>query len=122
MSKPLAYIDVDLTLVDVDLNLYEGVIDRLKELAHKYTLVCWSAGGADYATYVLKKVGIHDYFAVVMDKPYIIIDDEPQSILDRASKVRIMRQSDWDKNTFWGNLFHKPVDELCTSKNKSKNT
>lgn len=106
-SKPYAYIDVDLTLVDIDLNLLPGVLEKLPKLKLKYKLVAWSAGGDEYAAYVLSRTGIAKYFDLVLDKPYVIIDDEPDSILSRASVVRVSSKDAWDK--IFSGIFHKDV-------------
>lgn len=118
MNKPSCFIDVDLTLVDIELTPYEGVRERLIELSKKYELVCWSAGGKEYATQVLNQTRLRQYFSTVLDKPYIIVDDEPDSILTRARVLRITLQENWTKESFWSRVFNKPIGELCSTRKK----
>lgn len=120
MNKPMCFIDVDLTLVDIETDLYDGVRERIIELNKKYELICWSAGGKEYASQVLTKNNIRQYFTTVLDKPYTIIDDEPDSILSRARVLRITSRDDWKQESFWSMIFNKPIGELCLSKKKSK--
>lgn len=122
MNKPYCYIDMDLTMVDVDLQPYEGLRDRLCELIKKYELVCWSAGGHEYAETILQKIGMRMFFTLVVDKPFVIIDDEPNSIANRARVVKVVDSKFWsDRESFWGNIFNKSTSlmkDLCCQKSK----
>lgn len=110
MSKPTAYIDVDLTLVDLDLNLLPHVPEQLERLSYKYTLVCWSAGGKDYAESVLKKHRLSHYFDYVLSKPFIVIDDAPDHLLSHARVVKIAARTDWAN--LWDSIFNKDVSSF----------
>ena len=74
------YIDVDMTLVK-DGKLRRGVRERLKAWESRYTLICWSHGGGAYAFKVCRQHGIEEFFTHFLDKPDIIVDDNPEFIL-----------------------------------------
>lgn len=112
-SKPFCYIDVDLTLVDVDCKIYPEARAQLDRLRQKYTLVCWSKGGKEYAEYVLKKNNVEGYFDFILSKPYMIIDDDLPHLMD-CRKVEITSKSSWKH--LWSLVFGKPVfDPLLTA-------
>lgn len=101
-----AYYDVDNTLVDDDLVLFENVENKLRQHAEKYVMHCWSHGGREYAKRVLEKHNLLDYFMqemevfipdenrwvmaqvpMVLDKPDVLIDDQPQLLLDMSAHL-----------------------------------
>jgi len=90
-NKRTYYIDVDLTLIDMDDHLLPGVVEGLQFLRRKgFKLICWSMGGEDYAKSVCERYGIDKYFDLFLDKPHGIIDDDPELLLDPRC-VRIFR-------------------------------
>jgi len=103
----MVYIDVDLTLVNIDGELLPNVREKLAQLQKRYDLVCWSAGGRDYATSILESNKIISFFVLVLDKPFIIIDDHPESITEHAQCVRILNKDSWEK--LWEKIFDKEV-------------
>lgn len=110
------YIDVDLTLVGDDLRLYPGVKDKLEQWKQKYTLICWSHGGYEYAKRVLEKHDLIEYFMMdssvylpkekkwvkaqilmIFDKPDILVDDNPELLLSMPARIVIRSSEDWEK-------------------------
>lgn len=100
-------VDVDSTLVDDNLTLFPGVKEKLVQWKKKYTLICWSHTGGEYAHKVLEDNGLLEFFMkdisvylpkekkwikaqvpLIFDKPDIITDDHPELILDLAAKLR----------------------------------
>lgn len=97
-KEPIVFCDVDDTLVSwkcypkisknsiafndpsgtVYLNAINEHIEALK--LHKlrgHTVIVWSAGGADWAEEVVKKLGLEPYVDAVMSKPDWFYDDLP---------------------------------------------
>lgn len=105
MSVKTVYVDVDLTLIDIDGKLLPHVEEMLPKLLLRYTLICWSAGGAEYAESILKRYDLKKYFTYVLDKPDIIIDDSPQGLLNSSNLVLIEKRDDWKR--VWDKIFHK---------------
>lgn len=104
------FIDIDLTLIDIDGNLLPEVSSRLQEMrARQYDLIAWSQGGKEYADKVLKKHKLKKYFSAVVTKPRIIIDDAPDNILKRADVLTVTGTEFWDKQNFWNKVFQKKV-------------
>ncbi len=94
-----AYIDVDLTMIDHDDNLYPGVAKGLRHLKEKgYRLICWSGGGMEYARRMCEKQKIEGFFDYFLDKPAMIIDDAYETITLPATKL---------KPSFWKNFIDK---------------
>lgn len=117
-----AMVDIDGTLVDDKLSIFEGASDKLEEWGQKYTLVCWSNTGGEYARKVLEKHDLLKYFMkdmevylprekkwvkaqvpLVFDKPDIIVDNDPDSIYRSAAIIVIKGSDDWKKED--GELF-----------------
>ena len=91
-------VDVDLTLIDDKGDIYPGVRDKLEEWKAKYTLICWSHGGKEHAQKMCKKNKIDKFFSSFMDKPDIIVDNEPESILTFPAIIHIQEpKKDWSK-------------------------
>ncbi len=108
MPTRTIYIDVDQTLVDINGNLLPGVLEKIEYLyRYGYTLICWSGGGHEYAQRVLEKRQLNLYFTHVLDKPDIIIDDNPDSVLDHAHLLTIQDKDSW--NTILHQLFKGEV-------------
>ena len=105
MAVQAAFIDVDLTIIDIQGNLLPDVEKTLKELTLRYQLICWSAGGAEYATRILEKHDLLPYFMYVLSKPDILVDDAPEGIVNSANKVYIKDRNSW--STVWNQIFHK---------------
>lgn len=101
-KEPIVFYDVDDTLVSWDHygTFKEGMIEftapesghpmwlepipeHIKAMKnHKlrgHTVVVWSAGGADWAEEVVKKLGLQPYVDVIMSKPNWFYDDIPAS-------------------------------------------
>lgn len=107
MPNSTVYVDVDLTLIDIEDKLLPGVKEGLKWLSRRYRLICWSAGGGTYAKKVCDAHNIEKYFDYFLDKPDIIIDDNPDLLLKCANVVRIDAKNTWMK--LQDNIFHKPT-------------
>lgn len=107
MRLPFCYIDVDLTLVDLNCKVYPQAVKELPRLMQKYTLVAWSAGGKDYAERVLRDNHIIKYFDYVLSKPSFLIDDDLEHIFRSARKVNIEGPSTW--NNIWSLIFGKDI-------------
>jgi len=98
-------VDVDGTLIDDKGLLFPGVKDKLEEWVEKYTLICWSNTGGEYAKRVCIKCGIDKYFKYFLDKPDVIVDNDPDSIFRSAAIIVITDPlTDWtkDDNTLFG--------------------
>lgn len=98
MSIRTAFIDVDLTLIDTDNNLFPMVKEGLEWMTKVkgYKLVCWSAGGEEYAENILEQHEIRNYFAAVLDKPDFVIDDSPHSIVSTHNTVKVNNSLFWE--------------------------
>jgi|GEM_PF-3508617 len=107
MSVRTIFIDVDLTLINADNELLPGARKGLEWLKNSkgYKLVCWSAGGEEYARRILKMHALTGYFDAILDKPDIVIDDSPDRIIGSYNIVKV-----WDYK-FWeglkDNIFRK---------------
>lgn len=96
MPVRTVYIDVDQTLINIDDELLPRVMESLEKLHnHSYQLVCWSGGGQEHARNVCERHEIEHYFDYFLDKPDIVIDDEPDTIINRANKVQISTDKGW---------------------------
>lgn len=95
MAVRTAYIDVDLTLIDIEDQLLDGVEEGLKWMSKRYTLICWSAGGEEYARKICEMHGLTKYFKHILDKPDLIVDDSPDSILKHTNIIRIRAKNSW---------------------------
>jgi len=90
------YVDVDYTLIDDQDNLYPGVEDKLAIWAVRYTsLICWSHSGAEHAKRVCKKHKIEKYFTHFLDKPDVLVDDRPMSIVEFPAILEVKKQDKW---------------------------
>jgi len=98
-NKRTYFIDVDLTLVDMDGFLLPDVVEGLQLLRnHGFKLICWSMGGEDYARETCEKFGIDKYFDLFLDKPHGLIDDDPELLLDpRCCRIFRVTGRDWWK-------------------------
>lgn len=101
-KEPIVYFDVDDTLVSWDyhhgfpgpnklefedpsdgsvlyLEIIQENIDALinHKAIRKHTVVVWSAGGADWAEEVVRKLCLSKYVDVIMSKPTWFYDDLP---------------------------------------------
>lgn len=93
------YIDVDGTLIDEKGNLLPGVEAKLQQWRwkEKYNLICWSHTGGEYAERVCKHYDILCYFDHFLDKPDIIIDNDPTMIMNYPAVITIKSDQDWLK-------------------------
>lgn len=105
-AYPYVFIDVDLTIIDLQNRLLPDVREKLEELSRKYVLVAWSAAGAAYVEDVLQFHGLRSLFSFVLSKPFILIDDTPETILARTKVVKVNKYS-WSK--IWEAIFSKEV-------------
>ena len=109
MPTRTIYIDVDQTLIGVDSNLLPGVRDKLEYLwRYGYELICWSGGGKEYAQKICDKNNITQYFRMFLDKPDIIVDDNPDSIMGHARVCKVDSE-DWWVNHFPNMMYKKEV-------------
>jgi hypothetical protein len=92
------YIDVDLTLVDDDLKLYVGAREKLAQWYNKYTLICWSHGGAEHAERTCKKHKVAKYFKHFLDKPDILVDDNPELLIEFPAILLRSGPKWWQQN------------------------
>lgn len=108
-------IDIDLTLIDDEGNLYPGVKDKLlKNWSNKYDIIAWSHGGREHAQRILDKHGLLDavmqemkvylprekkwvtaQVPMCIDKPDIIVDDNPALILDYPARLVVSNPAEW---------------------------
>ena len=109
MAVQTMFIDVDLTLVDAQGNLRQGVEKALNELwAYGYQIYIWSHGGAQRARDIIKQYGLGYCIVDCLSKPDIIIDDSPpEELADRSYYLRCDSPGWW--TTIWEHIFHKDV-------------
>jgi len=98
-------VDVDYTLINGHDELFPGVENKLKEWKVRYTtLICWSHSGGDHAKRVCKKHKIEKYFTHFIDKPDVIVDDRPESIIEFPAILHVVDPKKWwslpDKELF----------------------
>ena len=99
------YFDVDDTLVIWSFSPEEKDLIQFKYHGHVYTLkphnkhirflksqkkrsrsvIVWSAGGWEWASCVVKALGIEKYVDVVIEKPILCIDDVPKEKIISSS-------------------------------------
>lgn len=80
MKNANVFVDVDLTLVDLNKQLLPGAKESLERLkASGCHLFLWSTGGAEYCRNIAAAYGLTDLFEGFTAKPDIIIDDTPGS-------------------------------------------
>ena len=80
MKNVVIYIDVDLTLIDVNGQEIEGAVEMVKQLSKEDTrLYLWSTAGQEYCIKVSKRLGIYELFEGFGAKPDIVIDDMPKT-------------------------------------------
>ena len=90
------YIDVDDTLINDQDKLFPGVLEKLENWAVRYTtIVCWSHSGAEHARRVCKKHKIDKFFTHFLDKPDVIVDDNPGLILSFPAILEVRRADKW---------------------------
>lgn len=83
MKNANVFIDVDLTLVDVNRNLLPGATEVLAKLKDKGChLFLLSTNGADYARNIASLYHLTEMFEGFSAKPDIIIDDMPGTVLN----------------------------------------
>ena len=98
------YIDVDNTLINDKDELFPGVVEKLACWKVRYTsVVCWSHSGAEHAKRVCKKHKIDKFFTAFMDKPDVIVDDDPLMIMTFPATLLVKDPHKWWK---------QPDDEL----------
>jgi phosphoglycolate phosphatase-like HAD superfamily hydrolase len=74
------FVDVDLTLVDMNQRLLLGAKESLEKLrASGGHLFLWEHGGTEYARKIAAAYGLTDLFEGFTAKPDIIINDTPGS-------------------------------------------
>ena len=83
MKNVQVFVDVDLTLVDLQGNLIPGAREALERLkARDCHLFLWSTAGMNYARNVALRYNLQDLFEGYAPKPDIIIDDMPSTVLN----------------------------------------
>lgn len=99
-ERKIVFFDVDSTLVfapsdiendfyttpskaaenNIEFNIVHEHILKIKEFkARGHTVVVWSAGGADWAETVVKKLELEEHVDLVISKPDWYFDDKPSS-------------------------------------------
>ncbi len=74
-------IDVDLTIVGENEELFPGVVEGLKALKDKgYILTLWSYGGEERARLVAKENNLTQFFDGYACKPDLVIDDDAEML------------------------------------------
>lgn len=113
MPVQTLYCDVDLTLVDSEGRLYPNVQDVLVQWRRMYkTLVCWSHTGGDYAKKTCEKAGIDHFFDLFLDKPDVIVDDNPKLFLTYANVLEVIDPNLWWKEAM-SHLYNNPRRKEC---------
>lgn len=108
MKNVNIFIDVDLTLVDVNGRALEGAIESLRVLkSHGCHLFLWSTVGMDYARATAERLKITDLFDSYAAKPDIIIDDMPSTVLN-PFHFDVNQEASW--NEMVKRLIAKHVD------------
>ena len=99
MPFRVLYIDVDGTMVDVNDPdvLREGVLEKLELWHKKYTLICWSKTGGQYAKKVCEYHKIAHLFSLFLDKPDGAVDDDFEW-WGRVAKLDVKDDDAWSKS------------------------
>ena len=80
MKNANVFVDVDLTLVDVNGKLLDGAREALVQLqARGCHLFLWSTCGAEYCRKVANLHGLTGLFEGFTAKPDIVVDDMPST-------------------------------------------
>jgi hypothetical protein len=80
MKNANIFVDVDLTLVDANGRLLEGVRESLQRLRNAGChLFLWSTNGAEYCRNIAALHGLTELFEGFTAKPDIVIDDMPST-------------------------------------------
>lgn len=92
-STKLLMCDIDNTLALWNGEDYYPNSDCIRTIKqfHKrgHTIIAWSAGGAEWATSVVLRFELQDYFSYCMSKPDWYIDDKPSSeFLPEANRIK----------------------------------
>ncbi len=83
MKNANIFVDVDITLIDVNGRLHAGAAEALAKLKDKGChLFLWSTNGADYAKKVANLNGLTNLFEGFSAKPDIVIDDMPLTAIN----------------------------------------
>lgn len=78
MKNANIFVDVDLTLIDSNGNIFAGARPALEQLKGAGChLFLWSSVGTEYAMKVAKRHQLDDLFEGYSAKPDIVIDDMP---------------------------------------------
>lgn len=86
MKNANVFVDVDLTLVDMNGNLLDGVRESLQALRDRGChLFLWSSVGMEYARKTAERHRLVEFFEGFSSKPDIIIDDMPKTALPAFS-------------------------------------
>jgi hypothetical protein len=82
MKNANIFIDVDLTLVDLNGRLLEGALESITQLAERGChLFLWSTGGIEYCQKIARLHKLDAYIQGYVPKPDIVIDDLPPATL-----------------------------------------
>lgn len=96
MKNVNIFVDVDLTLVDHNQNLIDGVRDALQRLVDRGChLYLWSSAGKRYAESTALRFDLADLFEGYAPKPDIVIDDMPNTTLP-AFVFNPNQEASWD--------------------------
>jgi phosphoglycolate phosphatase-like HAD superfamily hydrolase len=105
MKNANVFVDVDLTLVDLNGALLPGAREALAKLKqHGCHLFLWSSVSLHYAQTMAKRHQLESLFEGYVAKPDIIIDDMPSTTVPPFSY-------DVNEERSWGSLADKIIQE-----------
>jgi hypothetical protein len=97
MKNANVFVDVDLTLVDINCKLLDRAREGLQLLKDEGChLFLWSTCGADYCRKVAELHGLTDFFDGFSAKPDIIIDDMPSTCISPFA-YSVQQETSWPK-------------------------
>ena len=80
LEKFTIYVDVDDTLIRSSGTKripIPAMVDQVRSLHHRgATIICWSAGGGEYARRSAMELGLDQCFSHFLPKPNLMIDDQ----------------------------------------------
>src|ERR1700749_1629917 len=95
MKNANIFVDVDMTLVDANGNMFSGAGEALNKLKAKGChLFLWSTNGAEYSLKTATRIGLAGMFEGFAAKPEIIIDDMPATALN-PFVFDVNKESSW---------------------------
>lgn len=108
MKNANVFIDVDLTLIDAQGKIRNGVRPALELLKSKGChLYVWSTCGQEYCQKIARLYQLEDLFEGYAAKPDIIIDDMPSTVLN-PFHFDVQNEESWIKMA--ENIVDKHID------------